>query len=531
MISVGCNIGLTGVILPSLRKPSSDIILTRDQESWFGKCQQNNIIMNILSKLIVILLCSSIFDLRDTIYERYINNTSMSRHVFSLASMINFGSMIGTITCGVLTNYFGRKKTMMLANIFSISGFLFLRFANNVSLLYVSRILGGISFGLCFANIPPYTGEINHPRIRKFTGSLMPTLYNIGIVTTFALSTQFTWKTIVSIMLCFPCGVTVVLFFCPESPTWLMTKGKKKEAISNMEELRGNSELAMKEIETIENNLSKQKEVANTAHGDSVLKQKWNVLSKGTFIRPFIVVLVLLSLGWHCTGGPVLGFYIIDILKGFKIDELIDLYSCAVIISCCQLLFGLFATIIASKIPRRKLFMGCGTIVLTGTLIIGTTVYLNRQEYFIQYTKDYPALNWASFIGILVLYSGYFGGYVPVCFIFLSELLPSNARSIGSSMVTTFSILFLFILIKFAPTLISTEDGIGLDGSFWLFSGITSCTILFCYFFVPETFGKSLESIEDHYRKVCYGTKIVPSKCMNIGKEKDICNIDIVTKL
>ena len=64
--------------------------------------------------------------------------------------------------------------------------------------------------------------------------------------------------------------------------------------------------------------------------------------------------------------------------KGFKIDAWVDLYSCAVIISCSQLLFGLVATIIASKIPRRKLFMGCGVIVLTGTLIIGTTVYLNR---------------------------------------------------------------------------------------------------------------------------------------------------------
>ena len=50
VISVGCNIGMTGVILPSLRKPSSDITLTRDQESWFGKYQQDNLIIHIVSK-------------------------------------------------------------------------------------------------------------------------------------------------------------------------------------------------------------------------------------------------------------------------------------------------------------------------------------------------------------------------------------------------------------------------------------------------------------------------------------------------
>ena len=44
---------------------------------------------------------------------------------------------------------------------------------------------------------------------------------------------------------------------------------------------------------------------------------------------------------------------------------------------------------------------------------------------------------------------------------------------------------------------------------FWLFSGISYSSAIVAYFCVPETFGKSLEAIEDHYRKICYGDKSV----------------------
>ena len=433
--------------------------------------------------------------------------------------------MTGTLICGLLCSYFGRKKTMILANLLSLSGFLFLRFSVNVAMLYISRIIAGFSFGLCFANIPPYTGEISQPRIRKFTGSFMPTFYNIGFVITFGLSTFLKWRTILSIVLCSPCVNIILLFFCPESPTWFMNQGKKESAIAYMKALRGDSEIALKEIKRIENNLEKQREKAITTHSSSFVRKKWEILSKGTFIRPFIVITTLIAICWHWTGGPMIGFYIIDMLQGFKIP--MNPYWCAVLIACFQLVFGLIATMISSLIPRRKLFICCGVLESIGTFALGTTVYLNRQRYFIELLEEYPAISWIPLLALLCFYAGYFGGYVPVCFIILAELLPSNARSIGSSMATTCSISSLFVLIKFAPAL---QDALGLDGSFWLFSGVTFCSVIFCYFCVPETFGKTLESIEDHYRNVCYGNKITPKIETEICQKRKI-GVCEVTKL
>ena len=329
--------------------------------------------------------------------------------------------MVGSLTCGMLSGYFGRKKVMISANLFSIMGFLFLRFANTVELLYLGRVTGGYCFGLGFANIPQYTGEISQSRVRKFTASLMPTFYNVGFVVTFGLSTFLTWRTVILIVLCLPCINVAMLFICPESPTWLVITLNKERANSVMMSLRGDLEIAQKEIERMEENLARQKEITGTNPNSAFIQNKWTILSKGTFIRPLLVVSTLLSICWHWTGGPMIGFYIIDIIEAFKIP--MNPYWCAVIIACFQLFFGILSNFLTTLILRRKLFMVCGIFETAGTLILGTMVYLNRKEYFFEFLKEYPALRWIPLGGILCFYGGYFGGYVSVMFTLLACLL------------------------------------------------------------------------------------------------------------
>ena len=337
----------------------------------------------------------------------------------------------------------------------------------------------------------------------------MPTFYNAGFVTTFGLTTVLSWRTTILVMLGFPILNILLLVICPESPTWLMLSGKYEIAVSTLTSLRGNEEVAMKEIKRIQQNIEKQKESTMMDDESSPLMVKINVMKKGTFIRPFIVVVILLTVGWHWTGGPIIGFYTIDIIKGVKIP--MDPYVCAFIIAIFQFVMSILSTILSSFVPRRKLFIACGLFETIGNLILGTMVYLNRNDYLISISEEYPFVNWIPLVGILLYYGGYFAGYVTVIFTLLAELLPSNARNVGSSLATTGSISSLFILIKFGPTL---QEEMGLDGCFWLFSVVTFCSIIFCYFFVPETFGKSLESIEDHYRAICYGTKEDPEKAV-----------------
>ena len=94
-------------------------------------------------------------------------------------------------------------------------------------------------------------------------------------------------------------------------------------------------------------------------------------------------------------------------------------------------------------------------------------------------------------------------GWVAVCFMLIGELLPSNGREIGSFIAMECSNVSAIILLKFVSKI---ELHLGMDGLFCLFSCVSVFAILFAYFCIPDTFGKTLEEIEEHYRNICYGT-------------------------
>ena len=77
------------------------------------------------------------------------------------------------------------------------------------------------------------------------------------------------------------------------------------------------------------------------------------------------------------------------------------------------------------------------------------------------------------------------------------------------------------MIVKFTPTLI---DWIDLNGLFWIYGGIGFGLIIFVYFCLPETFGKTLEDIEKHYRTLCYGAKDFKSEtsCDIDSKRKNV---------
>ena len=106
---------------------------------------------------------------------------------------------------------------------------------------------------------------------------------------------------------------------------------------------------------------------------------------------------------------------------------------------------------------------------------------------------------------VLLFYTGLSAGLVSVGFILFGELLPSNARDIGTTLVSTLLNFSFFASTKSVPYL---REALGLHGLFYLYSSVACISIVFGCLSIPETFGKTLEEIEDHYRKVCYGSQI-----------------------
>ena len=143
-----------------------------------------------------------------------------------------------------------------------------------------------------------------------------------------------------------------------------------------------------------------------------------------------------------------------------------------------------------------------------GSLILGVVIHIKKYELVSDAFVTNSGLRWIPVVAFLIYFVGYSTGYVAVCFMLLGELLPSNGKEIGGFIIVQSTNISSIILIKCAPDL---QTSLGVDGMFFLFSGVAAFAIIFTLLCVPETFGKTLEEMEDHYRKICYKHSVVNS--------------------
>ena len=403
----------------------------------------------------------------------------------------------------------------MISQIVAFVGFLFLRFANNVPMFYIGSFLGGYTNGINSAVMPMYVGEINQPKIRRFTGSFIVLTFTIGFAGTKLIAMFVSWRVTVSIIMALPCIGFLLFFVCPETPTWYMLKGRNEMATVTLITLRGDPEVANKEASRIKSNLQKQKQSNSSDNQSSYVKSQLKTITKGTFVRPCMVVSILMVVFWQWSGGALITFYTEDILEQFGVP--IPVPWIATGVGCYMFICSFLGAFISSVIPRRKYYMGSGVLVSLGAAILGATVHLSKYDFFVDLLNKNEELKWLPVIGLLLYLLGYQTGYISVCFMLLGELLPSNARGIGGCIIIFFNNVSFFVAVKSSNI---CQEILGLDGLFGLFSIVAFFSTIFAYFFVPETFGKSLEEMEEHYREICYRNQYqkYKSKTENINK-------------
>lgn len=113
-----------------------------------------------------------------------------------------------------------------------------------------------------------------------------------------------------------------------------------------------------------------------------------------------------------------------------------------------------------------------------------------------------------------MLYFNCIGGYANVPFIIMGELFPSRYRSILASISSSFNLLCTFTVVRSFPPM---QIALGQYGAFWLFMCFTLLSLVFVYFFLPETKGKTLEDIEKLFSKKFNkdGSAVNPSEIEN----------------
>ncbi|KAH8388864.1 hypothetical protein KR215_002730 [Drosophila sulfurigaster] len=393
-----------------------------------------------------------------------------------IGAFMTLGAAVVCIPIGFLINFIGRKWTMLLLVLPFVLGWALLIWAQNVVMMYIARFILGIAGGAFCVTAPMYTGEISQKDIRGTLGSFFQLMITIGILFVYGVGSGLNvfWMSIVCGLL--PIIFGIIFFFMPESPTYLVSKNRSEAAIKSIQWLRGKEydyAPEMEELHQIDREIREQE------------VNIWAALTRPVTIKAMSISLGLMFFQ-QVSGINAVIFYSAGIFTAAKTG--INESMSTILIGVMQVVATFVSTLVVDKLGRRILLLASGIVMALSTTAIGVYFFLKDQD-----ESQVENLGWLPVTSLCVFIIMFSIGFGPVPWLMMGELFATDIKGFAGSIAGTTNWVLAFIITK---TFKNLTDGLGTGGTFWLFAGLTVVGIVFVFFIVPETKGKSLNEIQ-----------------------------------
>eukprot|EP01063_Lacrimia_lanifica_P036341 TRINITY_DN7172_c0_g1_i1.p1 TRINITY_DN7172_c0_g1~~TRINITY_DN7172_c0_g1_i1.p1 ORF type:complete len:513 (+),score=188.46 TRINITY_DN7172_c0_g1_i1:44-1582(+) len=408
-----------------------------------------------------------------------------------LSSVPLLACAAGGLFAGRPVDRFGKKVMLVLANALYLIGYVVFRFTpvvvdgqkeggdvDNTSAivqLMVARALMGLAGGICTMSVPPYTAEIAPLRQRGVIGCAFQVGVNAGLCLVYGIGTGVHWDHLCEAAAGIAAAGLLASLALPESPQWLVNKGRRADAEKALRRLR----TADSDIHTLLDNYT----VAKT-QSEEVLAAQGDVI--GELLKyprnKALALAVTLALCQQLSGVSVVMAYGGEII-GTVYPDPADANKYALIMQL--LMFGM--VMMASAIMplfNRKTFLVAAEV---GMLISYTLMIM----YF--FDKDAVPKE-VVLIGYFAFPMTFSFGMGSIPWLALGELLHPRVRGLASAICTFIALGMGFVTVKTSDALRSALGGLG--GMFCLYAGLCFGGLLFILFLLPETRDKSYNAIE-----------------------------------
>jgi SP family arabinose:H+ symporter-like MFS transporter len=387
------------------------------------------------------------------------------------------GCIIGVLITGLLSDRAGRKKTIMLAGWMFLVSAIGCALAPSVFILILSRMIGGIGVGMASVISPMYIAEFSPAPKRGRMVAYYQLAITVGILLAYfsnaLLVKSGTWFSAAEIWrpMFFVMAVPSVVFLAllirvPESPRWLISKGKQKEATGIMYSVRSLVD-AEKELKAMEDAMKK-------AAGKSIS------LSSPAIRLPLIIG-ILLAVFQQFSGINAIIYYGPSIFEAAGMDSSNALLS-QVIIGSVNLLSTIIAIKWVDKYGRKKLLTIGLTGIVLSLILCGLLFYTNNTQG--------PLL----LVLMLIFICCFAFSLGPITWIIINEIFPTVVRVKAVAACTLMLWIAVWIVGQFVPWLLAKA---GPAMMFWIFAVFSLANFFFSWKVVKETKGKTLEEMEE----------------------------------
>ncbi|WP_439183372.1 sugar porter family MFS transporter [Carboxylicivirga taeanensis] len=403
------------------------------------------------------------------------------------------GSIFGVSVAGVVGDKYGRKKTMVAAAVLFSMSAIGCTMVNSFSALVFYRIIGGIGIGVVSIISPLYISELAVTRLR---GSLVAT-YQLAITVGFlgaywvnyhileyssALSPDATgfanyifgkefWRGMLGAETLPALIFFILIFFIPESPRWLISKNNEAEALSTLNKIYIGKEAVNQQLSEIKTSIQ------------SAVGSDWTLIRKPGIFKAIVYGVLIAILGQFMGVNAVL-YYGPMIFESSGLSGGDSLFY-QILVGLVNTITTVIALLIIDKVGRKKL-------VYFG--VSGMLISLVALAAFFKFgSTDYSYL-------LLIFFLAYiFCCAISICavvWVLLSEMYPTKIRGVAMS-IAGFSLwIGTYCIGQLTPWLLENAKP---AGTFLLFAFMCLPYMWIVWRKIPETAGKSLEEIEQHW--------------------------------
>ena len=407
------------------------------------------------------------------------------------------GSIIGVLFAGILSDKFGRKSTMILSAILFSTSAIGCAVSTDFNQLVIYRIIGGVGIGVVSIISPLYISEVAVAQYRGRLVSLYQLAVTIGFLGAYLVNYQLlgysmsnpdvstgwwnlvfvseVWRGMLGMETLPAIMFFIIIFFIPESPRWLILKGREEKATNILERIYTSSKEALFQLTETKSVLSSES------------KSEWKLLLQPGIRKAVIIGVCIAVLGQFMGVNAVL-YYGPSIFENAGLSGGDSLFY-QVLVGLVNTLTTVLALVIIDKVGRKKLvYYGVSGMVIS--LVLIATYFIYGESWGI------------SSIFLLIFFLFYvFCCAVSICavvFVLLSEMYPTRVRGLAMSIAGFALWIGTYLIGQLTPWMLQNLTP---AGTFLLFAIMCVPYMLIVWKLVPETTGKSLEEIERYWMK------------------------------
>ena len=400
---------------------------------------------------------------------------AISDHMIEwIVSAMMLGAAIGALGAGWMSAALGRKRALILSGLLFVAGSLLSGFAWSPETLIAARLVLGLAIGVATFTAPMYLAEVAPESIRGAMISTYQLMITIGILVAFLSDTAFSysgnWRWMLGIIAIPGVLFLLGLFFLPDSPRWLMMRGRKAEATAVLQRLRGDTAVVAHEVADIEEQLRTP-------------QRGWHLFLQNRHFRRSVGLGVLLQVVQQFTGMNVVMYYAPRIFQDMGYATAAQMWFTAAV-GLTNVLATFIAIGLVDRLGRKPILYTGFSVMAIGLGVVGTMMHLGIATH---------AEQLFTVAMLLVFIVGFAMSAGPLIWILCSEVQPLKGRDFGIAASTVTNWVANMIV---GATFLTLLNGIGNAATFWLYAALNGLFLVFTYFLVPETKGITLEQIE-----------------------------------